>query len=225
MGIVISQLLGISVCIAKGIYDEISVDRNSVKIFVNEKEIVSDNFVYNGRTYIPLREVSEQINRYVYWDEKASCARIYGGINFETKKIGSEEFNFNNIELLSEEEEVKEILGSPNYIKHDGYELLISTLNEYDIWIYNGFDLVFDKGRLMEVVINEPDFNTSRDIKVGDDYGKILHKYGYGYYNDIYKRLYYNDEYKPGEYTTTAIVFDIDDNKKISKIHYGLIGY
>lgn len=61
---------------AKAIVDSISqkieVLVNSISLYVNNKQVAVDNFIYNGTTYVPLRAVAELTGMKVDWnnDEK-----------------------------------------------------------------------------------------------------------------------------------------------------------
>lgn len=61
---------------ASGIWDNIEVLRNDIKVVVNGNEITSDNFLYNDTTYLPLRAVSEALNQPVSYDEVTNTAYI-----------------------------------------------------------------------------------------------------------------------------------------------------
>lgn len=52
------------------------VERNTVNIFVNGERVDADNFVYNDRTYVPLRKISEMLAKDVSWDQLTNTASI-----------------------------------------------------------------------------------------------------------------------------------------------------
>lgn len=54
----------------------IYVDPNTVTITVNGKTITTDNFLYNGTTYVPLRAVSEELDAQVGWNQATKTASI-----------------------------------------------------------------------------------------------------------------------------------------------------
>ena len=61
---------------SESISDAIKVFRNSIGIEVNGKKVNVDNFVYEGVTYIPLRRVSELLNKNVGWNRYTNIASI-----------------------------------------------------------------------------------------------------------------------------------------------------
>jgi len=50
--------------------------RNLVKIEVNGTKMNTDNFLYNGTTYIPLRAISELLDKDVDWNNHNKVASI-----------------------------------------------------------------------------------------------------------------------------------------------------
>ena len=54
----------------------VDVSLNSVRINVNGKEVNNDNIVYMGRTYVPLRAISEMLSKEVIWYADTNTADI-----------------------------------------------------------------------------------------------------------------------------------------------------
>lgn len=54
----------------------VDVAFNKIKVTVNGSPIQADNVLINGRTYVPLRSISEILNKDVTWDEKTATAGI-----------------------------------------------------------------------------------------------------------------------------------------------------
>lgn len=72
-GAVIATAIGAG---AVGVWDNIPVLRNDIKIVVDGQEIQSDNFLYNDTTYVPLRAVSSALGEEVEYDEAQNTAYI-----------------------------------------------------------------------------------------------------------------------------------------------------
>lgn len=47
-----------------------------VKLFVNGKPVEKETLLYDGRTYLPLRDTADALGKEVAWDEKVSSAYI-----------------------------------------------------------------------------------------------------------------------------------------------------
>ena len=58
------------------ISEVIEIFRNTIKIEVNGQQVVADNFLLNGRTYIQLKEVAELLNKEVGWNPVTRVASI-----------------------------------------------------------------------------------------------------------------------------------------------------
>lgn len=56
--------------------EPIQVYRNQVNLEVNGNRIDMDNFLYNGSTYVPLRAVSELLDKYVIWNRYINLVSI-----------------------------------------------------------------------------------------------------------------------------------------------------
>jgi hypothetical protein len=58
------------------IAESVEVAYNKIKVTVNGKTVTGDNIIINGRTYVPLRAISEILNKDVIWDANTSTAAI-----------------------------------------------------------------------------------------------------------------------------------------------------
>ncbi|CAN7747491.1 stalk domain-containing protein [Paenibacillus sp. LjRoot56] len=73
--VLISLLVGGS-ALAAGYKSTIEVLFNNVNLTVNGKKVASDNILYNGTTYIPLRDVADLLGKKVGWDQASNTASI-----------------------------------------------------------------------------------------------------------------------------------------------------
>ena len=71
-------LATVAVAFAKTGRDNISVEFNNIKIFVDGVEKITDNepFTYNDRTYVPLRFIAESLDKDVNWVESTNSVYI-----------------------------------------------------------------------------------------------------------------------------------------------------
>jgi len=54
----------------------IDVEKNTMKLFVNDNQVEADNFVYRNTTYVPLRKISEMLEKDVIWEQFSNTASI-----------------------------------------------------------------------------------------------------------------------------------------------------
>ena len=74
-GVIVATLL-INVALGDTVKKTIEVMYNSINIIVNGKKVDADNILYNGTTYVPLRAISEMLEKEVTWDQATSTASI-----------------------------------------------------------------------------------------------------------------------------------------------------
>ncbi|TMV47302.1 superoxide dismutase [Paenibacillus mesophilus] len=55
---------------------QIEASLDSLKFFVNGQSKPSQSILYNGSTYVPLRQATELTGQNIYWDEKAGAVSI-----------------------------------------------------------------------------------------------------------------------------------------------------
>lgn len=76
-GILIGSICTISIgSLASGVWDNIDVLKNDIKVVVNGDEVTDDNFVYEDTTYLPIRAVSTALGEKVEYDEQTNTAYI-----------------------------------------------------------------------------------------------------------------------------------------------------
>ena len=61
---------------AENIIKQIDVIFNSVNVNVNGKELEADNILYNGTTYIPIRNVAEILDKDIVWEQNTMTVNI-----------------------------------------------------------------------------------------------------------------------------------------------------
>lgn len=73
--------LGIKPGFASPIFSKIEVLINDLDLFVNNKQIVVDNLLYNNTTYVPLRAVAEMTGMEVKWDGQNRKVDLVNPVN------------------------------------------------------------------------------------------------------------------------------------------------
>ena len=56
----------------KWMEEKISVIYQNIRVTVDDKELITSNepFIYNGTTYLPVRDVAEAVGKKVSWDNE-----------------------------------------------------------------------------------------------------------------------------------------------------------
>ena len=62
--------------LGSGFEKTIDVFYNAIKVTVNGTKVDTDNILYKGTTYVPIRKVSEMLEKDVDWDQKNRIASI-----------------------------------------------------------------------------------------------------------------------------------------------------
>lgn len=75
-GVVATTLVAGGAAFATGQWKTIDVLENDITVMVDGKQVSESNFVYNDRTYLPLRAVAEAVGKPVDYDEATNTAYI-----------------------------------------------------------------------------------------------------------------------------------------------------
>lgn len=75
LGVIITTML-MGTALGSGVKKNIEVVFNSINLTVNGEKVSSDNIVYEGTTYVPLRAAGEMLGKYVGWDAATRTASI-----------------------------------------------------------------------------------------------------------------------------------------------------
>lgn len=76
-GILVGSLCTLTIgTLASGVWDNISVLRNDIKVVVDGTEVTADNFLYNDTTYLPIRAIGTALGENVEYDEQTNTAYI-----------------------------------------------------------------------------------------------------------------------------------------------------
>ncbi len=90
-GLLTAVLLFSVPAVAESVYTTIEVLKNQVRILINGEEKDIDSFVYNGRTYVPLRAYSELLGKNVEYEDKTKTVTVQ---DLELSQIMSKEIAF-----------------------------------------------------------------------------------------------------------------------------------
>ena len=73
-GLLVGILLMVSVPAFGAVGQQITVAINSIKVIVNGQEMTADRFVYKGRTYVQLKELTDMLGGELQWDKENNAA-------------------------------------------------------------------------------------------------------------------------------------------------------
>lgn len=94
IGITLGALIFGGVSVATNGLKSIDVMYNNIKIAVDGKEVKTDSepFIYEGRTYVPIRVVSEALGADIDWNDKTKTVEIFkDGRPEPSKEVNVEE--------------------------------------------------------------------------------------------------------------------------------------
>jgi len=77
LGVLTTTLVTSGITFAAGKWTNIDVLENDVTVIVDGKPLSESNFVYNDRTYLPLRAVADAVGKYIDYD--AATNTVYVG--------------------------------------------------------------------------------------------------------------------------------------------------
>lgn len=80
LGALTATLVTSGITFAAGKWTNIDVLENDVNVIVDGKLLGESNFVYNDRTYLPLRAVAEAVGKYIDYDITTNTVYVGGDI-------------------------------------------------------------------------------------------------------------------------------------------------
>jgi hypothetical protein len=107
---------------ASVVMKKIEVAVNSLTIKVNGSKINTDNFVYNGTTYVPLRAVSESLGKEVVWDNETRTVHIdEPGTSPSSNSVTHNGITIKVDKVTQDSDSLKVYI---SYINHSGSEVM-----------------------------------------------------------------------------------------------------
>lgn len=176
---------------------------NNVKINVNGNPVNGENILYMGRTYVPLRAVSEILSKNVLWNETTLTADIND--NYGTLFANEEEELNTYISIIKSENKdaTEEFILSEAKKQMEYDRKLIKLANSLDIWAdesietdyYNYISSI--KGQLSQTKNPDEAFKMLMD-SIGYTENSIKRIFETDYYsNKLFEHLF--DELKPSK--------------------------
>lgn len=202
----------------------ISVVRNGINVIVNRQEIKGDNFLYNDRTYVPLREIAENLDCVVDWDENSYEVRMYSEEYDKELFVEDADLNYKGVYLDMSLDQAKQLLGEPNEMITRPEEGNLGSYEHYAVYDTCKLKIYYDdsgSASISSIEVLDKSFQTNKGIHVGARRLDLIHKYGRPQsgslrYSEVNHR--YDDLAYWNEKGTSRFVFEINDDSNISKI-------
>ena len=86
-GLLVGILLMVSVPAFGAVGQQVTVAINSIKAIVNGQEMTADRFVYKGRTYVQLKELTDMLGGTLEWDKENNAAIATFNLNKPTEEV------------------------------------------------------------------------------------------------------------------------------------------
>lgn len=92
-GIIIGAILSGSVCAFAYSEETINAIFGKIKLFVDGKEVVRETLLYNGTTYVPLRDAAEMLGKAVTYDANTYSAYIGIAPQISSNKVSNKYYD------------------------------------------------------------------------------------------------------------------------------------
>lgn len=131
---------------ASGVWKSIDVLENDISIVVDGKTVPESNFMYDDRTYIPLRAVSEMLGKNVTYDEESHTAYINNGLDDDSVAYSNySEIDVPDYGVISGHKPLSTDISTDDGIVYDyyyiydqdGYEKYINALKDEGFLLQN----------------------------------------------------------------------------------------
>lgn len=131
---VMGVLLAGALLFTSGVYastkmEWIEVARNSIDLKVDGLFVDAENFIFEGRTYVPLRKVSEMFGKDVFWDNETRTVSIADKV--QDVKIVNKDHKMlkdGSLQLQVEWSDGFRLIASTKAIDHYGMESIVIGL-------------------------------------------------------------------------------------------------
>lgn len=222
-GVLAGALIFSVPAIARDIYENISVVRNTIGVTIDGKSFTADNFVYEGTTYVPLRAIAETFGKGVEYDEENNIAKIVTDCSF--KYIGEQVGVINGYVVTDTMfEDYKKHLAAIN--EYTNEEELVAAVKEeieknvMTIQIANALDIYIDRN----YVLNYENLLHFSYMQHGgeEEFNKKMEEQGYTY--NMFKHIKEINELKARIYrsSTFSSVEESEKDKLFEEIVSGL---
>ncbi len=75
-GVALCVAFATTAALAGSVFEKIEVARGAMNLIVDDKQVDIDNFLYNDKTYVPLRKFAEALDLVVRYDDKTKTVSV-----------------------------------------------------------------------------------------------------------------------------------------------------
>ena len=86
-GLLVGILLMVSVPAFGAVGQQVTLVINPIKAIVNGQEMTADRFIYKGRTYVQLKELTDMLGGELLWDKENNAAIATFNLNKPTEEV------------------------------------------------------------------------------------------------------------------------------------------
>ncbi|MFC4810141.1 stalk domain-containing protein [Paenibacillus sp. GCM10023250] len=181
-----SFLLGFVVCAMLGSTTVYATDSTRIEVYFKKLKYVfngiekvpnsaGEGFIYQGTTYVPLRFVSESLDKEVSWNPGTGTIRVSDHPSrFLMEDLSITDTLTNSIIRVGmSKKEVEQKLG------------IAADVNFLNIYNYNGLEIFYRNDKVAGLMVKTGEnttnrYQTNKHIGLGDNYNKIFTSYGNG---------------------------------------------
>jgi len=225
--------------------------RNTSNLTINNSEFRNNNAnVFEDSTYAMFSVYSSEninVTNTKFIDNTAWIFSDTDNINLENNTFENNNFTndvhprhfYPKVDDLSEDEllaygislymtieDVVSLNGKPLSERIDLFRNHYPFLDgQQNIYEYKNHSVVFDKGAVTAISINDIEYTTSRGVKIGDTIDMVMRKYGYTEYNEYWSCLSYCVPFRDEVFISPSVDFIFNAENKVVEILIRETGY
>ena len=158
---------------AQGVQQSITVYLNRINLQVKGRPVMTDNFLYNGITYVPLREVSEMLDKQVFYNSATATINITDKLVDSDYVLGDSAVN--GVEIGMTKQELIEMHGMPDRVDPSVYGFTWYVYNDdYQSYVQAGIQ----NDRVVALFSNIGEWQLQDAIGIGTAQGAVNEKLG-----------------------------------------------
>ena len=197
----------------------------------------SQNTVFNVTSSDNIKVLSSEFTKNVAWTFHNNDSIDFQNCQFEDNDFSqpslyylegvltNDDMSAYGISLKMSVAEVERQNGLPRSSRYGRYRQHYPFVEDQVIYYYENYTVVFDNQEVIAIIIQDPEYVSSKGIKMGDSSSEVMLEYGYTQLNEVWNYLTYIVPFKDGEFTTASIVFALGNDDKVKEIMIQETGY